>query len=109
MHRYKVPNLHEVVIDFSSSNPGFISANSSFGSIGFASNKDDRKNSTPRTNYNSSDQTPDTLINIEYKPVKEGSQSGKKQRLILEKKQAKVTEKEAAKLQIAKKKKLEKK
>ncbi len=84
-HRRKVPNLYEVVIDFSSSNAGSILANSSFGSIGFASNEDDRENSTPGTIYKSSDQTPNTGTNIECKPVKKGPQRGKKQRLTLEK------------------------
>ncbi len=96
--RRKVPNLHEVVIYFNLSNAGSISANSSFGSIGFVSNKDDRENSTPGTIYKSSDQTPDTGTNIECKLVKEGLQRGKKQRLTLEEKQAKVAKKEAAKL-----------
>lgn len=73
-------------------------ANSSFKSINFASNEDDRENSTPRTLYKSSDQTFDTRTNIEYKPVKEGLQKGKNQHLILEEKQPKVTEKEVVKL-----------
>lgn len=41
MYKRKVPNLYEVIIDFSLSNAGFILANSFFGSIGFANNKDD--------------------------------------------------------------------
>ncbi len=106
--RRKVLNLHEVIIDFSSSNAGSISANSSFWNIGYASTEDDRENSTPGTIDKSSDQTLDTGTNIECKPVKERPQRGKKQLLTLEEKQAKVAEKEAAKLQAAEKKKLEK-
>lgn len=56
MCKYKVPNLHEVVINFSLSNARSISANSSFGNIGFASNKDDQEDYTPRTIYKSSPQ-----------------------------------------------------
>lgn len=108
MHKRRVPNPHEIVIDFSSSNARSISANSSFGSIGFASNGDDQENSTPGTIYKSSDQTPETGTNIECKPVKKGPHGGKKQRLTLEEKQARVAQKEAAKLQAAEKKKLEK-
>ncbi len=54
IYRHKVPNLHEVVIDFSLSNTGSISANNSFENIGFASNEDDQENSTPGTIYKSS-------------------------------------------------------
>ncbi len=108
-YRRKIPNLYEVVIDFSLSNTGPTSANSSFGSISFASNKDNWENSTPGTIYKSSYQTPNIETNIECKPVKEGSQSGKKQQLTFEEKQAKVAENEVAKLQVAEKKKLKKK
>ncbi len=109
MRRYKVPNLYEVVIDFSSSNARSILANSSFGSIGFTSNEDNQENSTSGIIYKSSGQTLNIRTNIECKPIKERLQRGKKQQLTLEKKQAKVAKKKAAKLQAVEKKKLEKK
>ncbi len=86
IYRRKVPNLYEVVINFCSSNAGSILANSSFENISFASNEDDWENSTLEIIYNSSDQISDIGINIEYKPVKEGPERGKKQQLTLEEK-----------------------
>ena len=55
MHRHKVPNLHEIVIDFSLSNTRSILVNNSFESISFVSNEDDWENSTPGTIYKNSD------------------------------------------------------
>lgn len=72
MYKRKVPNSHKIVIDFSSSNAGSTLAKSSFRSIGFANNKDDQENSTIRTIYKSSDQTPETGTNIKCKLVKKG-------------------------------------
>ena len=109
MHRRKISNPYEVVIDFSSSNTESISANKSFGKTSFASNEDDQENSTPGTIYKSSDQILlKTETNIECKPVKKRPQGGKKQWLTLEQKQARMAQNELAKLQAAEKKKLEK-
>lgn len=76
--RHKILNLHKVVINFNLSNAGSILANSSFGNIYFASNKDDWENSNPGTIYKNSDQTPDTGANIECKQIKKRLQKGKK-------------------------------
>lgn len=54
MHRRKVPNLYEVVIDFSLSNIRSILINSSFKGISFISNRDNQENSTPKTIYKNS-------------------------------------------------------
>ena len=101
LHKRKVPNPHEIVLDLNSSNTGSILANTSFGSIGFANNGDNQKNSILKTIYKSSNQIFENRTNIEYKPVK-------KKRLTFEKKQVRVVKNEAAKLQVVEKKKLEK-
>ena len=124
MHRRRARNPNEVVIDFSSSNTGSISVNSSFGSIGFTtSSENDQENSVPGVIYKNSDQTPKNGTNTERTPLKKGPRRVKRPQLTLEekeaskqakvaekeaKKQAKVAEKEAAKLEAAEKKNLEK-
>ena len=109
--RRKVRNPHEIVLDFSSSNSGLISANSSFESIG-ASNENDQENSTFGTIYKSSNQTAKNGTNLECKPVTMGPQGVKRPWLTLEeketRKQAKLAKREAAKLEAAEKKRLEK-
>ncbi len=120
--RRKVRNPHKIVLDFSLSNSGLISTNSSFGSIGFASNENNQENSTSRnstsgdsisgTIYKSGNQTAENRANIECKPVTKGPQGVKRPRLTPEekeiRKQAKSAEREAIKLEAAEKRKLEK-
>lgn len=91
MHKYKVPNLHKIILDFSLSNARSILVNSSFKSISFANNRDHQENSTFEIIYKSNHQIPETRTNIKYKLVK-------KKRITLEEKQAKIAQKEAAKL-----------
>lgn len=70
MYKDKIPNLYEIVLDFSLSNAGSILINSFFGTISFANNRDDQKNSTPGTIYKSINQISEIGINIECKLVK---------------------------------------
>ena len=73
MHRRRARNPHEVIINFNSSNTESISANSSFGSIGFTtSSENDQENSLSGVIYKSSDQTPKNGTNTERTPLKEG-------------------------------------
>ncbi len=100
--RLKVGNPHEIVLDFSSPNSGSISANSSFESIGFASNENDQENSTSEnstfgnstsrnstsgTIYKSGNQTAENGVNIECKSVTKGLQGVKRPRLTPEEKE----------------------
>ncbi len=115
--RRHVRNPHEIVLNFSSPNSGSISGNSSFGSIGFASNENDQENSTSGnstsgTIYKSGNQTAENGANIECKPVIKRSQGVKRPQLTLKekeiRKQAKSAERKAAKLEVVEKRRLEK-
>lgn len=108
MHKHYILNLHKVVINFNSSNFGYILVNGSFRSIYFISNRENQESFISKTIYKSNNQISEIRTNIECKPVKNRLYRDKKSNLFLKKKQSKVAQKEVAKLQVAEKKKLEK-
>ena len=104
--RHKFKNLHKIVLDFSLSNSGSILVNSSFGSIGFASNENDQENSThgnstfgnstfgnfifenstSGTIYKNGNQTAENRADIECESITKGPQGVKRLQLIPEEK-----------------------
>lgn len=86
MYKRKVPNPYKIVLDFNSSNLISILANSSFESINFAHNRDNKENSTSETIYKSNNQIFETGTNIEYKLIK-------KKQLTFKEKQVRIAQK----------------